>query len=200
MRPYPTARLARLSTTAPEPVTLAEAKLHCRVDGSTEDSLLTALITAGREYCEALTGCTLISTSWRLELSRFPDAGGDIIIPRSAVAAISSMTYIADDASTVTMTSGTDFRLVTGLAVARIRKPVATATEAWPITLPIEDAVRVTFTAGTTVPTAAKQAILLLVGHWYANREAEVVGSSTNSLNLTVRALLDAVRVGEVMP
>jgi uncharacterized phiE125 gp8 family phage protein len=133
-------------------------------------------------------------------LSRFPEAGGDIIIPRSAVSAISTITYIADDASTVTLTSGTDFRLVTGLAVARIRKPVATATEAWPITLPIEDAVRVTFTAGTTVPTAAKQAILLLVGHWYANREAEVVGSSTSSLNLTVRALLDAVRVGEVMP
>ena len=39
-----------------EPVTLTEAKDFCKVDIDTDDSLISALITAARQDCEAHTG------------------------------------------------------------------------------------------------------------------------------------------------
>ncbi len=46
---------------AGEPLTLAEAKLHLRVDLSDDDALITALISAAREQAEFLTGQRLIT-------------------------------------------------------------------------------------------------------------------------------------------
>nr|MBP6771228.1 head-tail connector protein [Reyranella sp.] len=48
--------------TAPaiEPITLTEAKLHCKVDLSTDDDLITALIVAAREEIERRTWRALI--------------------------------------------------------------------------------------------------------------------------------------------
>ena len=53
--------------TAPtvEPVSLAEAKLHCRVDTTDEDALISALIVAAREYVEQVTGRALITRTYR---------------------------------------------------------------------------------------------------------------------------------------
>lgn len=60
---------------------------------------------------------------------------------------------------------------------------------------------RVTYNAGftqlddpdsTDAPEDIKQAVLLLVGHWYENREAVVVGdSATDELPMAVSALID---------
>ena len=52
----------QLAETAPvvEPVTLAEAKEYARIDGSSEDTLITSLIKAARLHCESFTGKSLI--------------------------------------------------------------------------------------------------------------------------------------------
>jgi hypothetical protein len=39
------------------------------------------------------------------------------------------------------------------------------------------------------------QAMLLMIGHWYANREAIIVGTISSELFLTVEALLFPYRV-----
>ncbi len=44
-----------------EPVTLAEAKLYCRVTTSAEDTLINLMITQAREAIEVATGLSLIS-------------------------------------------------------------------------------------------------------------------------------------------
>ena len=54
---------------AGEPLTLAEAKPHLRVDLNDDDALITALISAAREQVEFLTGQRLITQTWELELA-----------------------------------------------------------------------------------------------------------------------------------
>ena len=58
--------LTILTAPALEPVTLSEARLHCRVDSTDENALLTALIVAAREHVENLTGRALITRTYLL--------------------------------------------------------------------------------------------------------------------------------------
>ena len=51
-----------------EPVTLAEAKDHLRLQHASEDELLAGLIRAAREDVERATGMALIDQTWRLAL------------------------------------------------------------------------------------------------------------------------------------
>ncbi|MBQ9388560.1 MAG: phage gp6-like head-tail connector protein [Synergistaceae bacterium] len=43
-----------------EPVTLQEAKRHCRIDHDTEDELITTYITAAREWAEGFLNVQLV--------------------------------------------------------------------------------------------------------------------------------------------
>jgi hypothetical protein len=46
-----------------EPVTLAQAKEYARIDGSSEDALITSLITMARTHCESYIGkCIVLKT------------------------------------------------------------------------------------------------------------------------------------------
>ncbi len=66
-----------------EPVTLAEAKFHCRDELEATDpaapldnALIASLIQAARRYAEASLKCALLTQSWTLYLDSFPSAGG----------------------------------------------------------------------------------------------------------------------------
>ena len=79
-------------TTAPavEPISLAEAKAHLRIDASDEDALLTALITAARMFVEGTLGVALITQGWSYFLDFWPSAGCITlpILPAQAVSAV----------------------------------------------------------------------------------------------------------------
>jgi len=46
-----------------EPVTLAEAKVYSRIDGTSEDALITSLITMARTHCESfISKCIVLKT------------------------------------------------------------------------------------------------------------------------------------------
>ena len=61
-----------LTPPAVEPVDLATAKVHLRVDFSDDDAYILALITAAREYCETLTERAFITQTWQLNRDSFP--------------------------------------------------------------------------------------------------------------------------------
>ena len=64
----------QLAETAPvtEPVTLSEAKDYARIDGSTEDTLITSLIKVARLHCESFTGKSLIAKTVTVTSFTFP--------------------------------------------------------------------------------------------------------------------------------
>jgi len=63
--------LIRSTYPAAYPVTLAEAKLHLRIDTTAEDDLITGLISAATQWVEDYTDRTLCWTQWQMRLDSF---------------------------------------------------------------------------------------------------------------------------------
>lgn len=98
--------IAELTPPLAEPITLAEAKAHLRLDASDEDALLATLIRAAREHLENTTGLALISRTFRLYLDDWP-ASRVIAIARGPVRTIENVTvYDADGVAVALDVSG----------------------------------------------------------------------------------------------
>jgi uncharacterized phiE125 gp8 family phage protein len=180
--------------TAPgtEPITLDEAKAHLRVDLEAEDTLIEALITAAREQAEAYLKRALVTQTWELYLDEFPE---QIDVPFPPLQSVTSIVYVDDDGVDQTLDTST----YTVDAKAQPGRIVPAYDESWPSTRAVPNAVTVQFVAGygaaSAVPLSIKQAMLLMIGDMYENRESFVIGQSVNELPLTSERLLWPYRV-----
>ena len=198
---------------AGEPVSLAEAKQHLRVDGGDDDLLIGSLITAARQAAETKTGRQLITARWKLVLDAFPGPslmqsvngasfslpGHAILLAKCPVQAVVSIEYMDMNGATQVMPAG-DYVLDVACEPARIT-PVFGKT--WPPTLPQMGAVSVTFNAGygaaSAVPEGLKSWIKLRVGSLYGHREEMSVLSRGRIDPLPfVDGLLDGFKVSLV--
>jgi len=168
-----------VQTVAPvvEPVTVAEAKSHLRVDGSDSDTYIGTLIIAARQMVENWMQRSLVQRTYRADVSGFA-YGFDL--PYKPLASLSSVKYYNTDSPQVLTTLDSSYYradLLRGeiyLDVGAIIPSVSTQ----------HDAVQITYVAGYepsadspqdhagNVPNAIKAAILLVVGHLFENREA----------------------------
>lgn len=190
---------AVVSAPATEPVSTAEAKLHLKMDDVTaDDSLIAALVTAAREYIEGATARALVTQTLRTKIDGFPASDDAIRLPRAPVQSVSSVTYLDSDGATQTM-SASDYVALLDLEPAEV---ALAADASWPTTSEQRGAVTVTYVAGYgaagVVPQAIKQAILLLVGHWYANREAVAPGQGVSEIPMGAQALISMYAVRSV--
>lgn len=185
--------------TAPteEPLTLDEAKKQVEVPTALtdHDQLLNSLIVASRQYVERYLNRQLVTATWNLFLDRFPCGLDPILIPYAPLQSITSITYLDGTGATQTWTSS-EYRVSTSREPGRV---VPAYTYTYPTTRCTTDAVTVRFVAGygdaSAVPTAIKQAMLLLISHWFENRSA--VGSVGNEVAFSLNALLESYRVGD---
>lgn len=188
--------------TAPttEPVSSTEAKLHCRIDTSADDTLITMLIATARRTVESDTNRALITQTWELVLDAFPTST-QIRLPLPPLQSVSSIKYYTNATPSVETTFASTNYLVStddnygGLIVLK-------DSASWPvITDPLEKgAVRIKFICGygaaAAVPEIYKQAMLLLIGHWYENRETiQVTGAVPKELPMAYQALIWQERV-----
>jgi uncharacterized phiE125 gp8 family phage protein len=191
--------LTLVAAPAKEPITVASAKVHLRVDTDHENQLIDGLIKAAREYVESATGRALITQTWDLKLDRFPC---EIELPKPPVFAVSSITYLDATGASQTWASSnyrTDLPAGPRAAKARITPGYGVS---YPSTYDVLNAVTVRFVcgygdSGETVPSALLQAMLLLVGHWYQAREAVAIGVGIGAVvvPLSVEQLLWPYRV-----
>lgn len=187
--------MALILVTGPtaEPVTLGEAKLHLRVDIDDDDDLIEALIAAAREYVERLCRpqLALITQTWTLVLDETP--GDTITLRPYPLQSVSSIKTISDAGVEATYSSS-GYQVDTSSEPGRVRLKSGYS---WPsTTLQALNGFQVTFLAGfgddpSEVPQQIRQAVLLLIGHWYENREVQITtGAVPASLAFTVMALL----------
>lgn len=204
--------MALVQTTPPsvEPVSVDEVRLHCRIDNTAEDTLLSMLIGAARLFAESYTSRSFITQSWRQVLDAFPGNGGmgvpagvgfslpgnAILLDRGPVQAITSITYTAMDGSTQTMPSSAYVADLSG-APARITPRFG---QIWPVTLPQIGSVQVNYTAGygdsgTAVPEGVRNWILLRVASLYRTREEAAIVQGKVEKMPWVDCLLDPYTV-----
>lgn len=189
--------MALVLKTAPasEPVSLNETKLHCRVDHNTEDTLITNLITAARIYCEKQQNRAFITQTWYLYLDRFPNKDY-IDIPLPPLQSVTSVLYYSTDDTENTLLTD-DYDVDINSFVGRVHLKYG---KTWPSeVLRPSNAVKIEIICGyglaAAVPQNIKQAMLLLIAHWYGNRESVMVGAVSKPLEMAVDALLGFERV-----
>lgn len=178
------------------PVSLAEAKAHLRVYGTEDDGLIAGYLMAATQSAEKQTNLLLGEQTWELTIDQWPSSvwgsGGVIRLPRSPVQSVTSISYVDADGVTQTVLAG-DYVLDANVQPAAIY-PVFGKT--WPAARPQANAVAVRFVVGyTQIPEPIRAAILLLVGHFYENREAVIVGQAPSELPMGVESLLFPFRV-----
>jgi uncharacterized phiE125 gp8 family phage protein len=154
-----------------------------------EDDLLSALIVAAREYCESYQGRSYITQTLEMTLDGWPDL--PMHVPRPPLASVVSIKYYGTDNTEYTLDAANYF-----VDIAHEPGRICLSSNGvLPSTALRElSSVKITYTAGgATVAKKVKQAILLLVGHWYANREA--AGKVTDEIKFAVHALLSQERM-----
>ncbi|KVE27737.1 hypothetical protein WI93_11925 [Burkholderia vietnamiensis] len=186
---------------AEEPVTLEEAKLHLRVIDSSEDTLISLLISAARVHAEIVCRRVFVTQKWDLFLDAFPFytyygvipgyvpvdqlpaawmtmrnyavrfRGSKIDIPFPRLQSVDAVKYI--DALGVQQTMDSSLYVVDNVSEPGVLTP-KTGTY-WPDTLNTTNAVQISFTAGygdaADVPAGIKSWILVRVATLYENRE-----------------------------
>lgn len=162
---------------ASELITLEEARLHLKLDAEgspathPDDSLVEMLIIAARQSAENFLNAKVCEYELELRLANF---ASEIEIP-DRVVSIDSVKYIDTDGATQTVDPA-DYELA-GTPAAPILRPVYDGE--WPTDIrDQDDAVRIRYTTGystgspNTLPAAIRAAMLLTLGHLYANRQA----------------------------
>ena len=176
--------LSLISPPAEEPVTLAEARAHLRLDAAEEDGLLSALVTAARTALEAETRRAFVTQYWRFTLDDWPSR--PIELPLAPVAEVTAVKVALVSGAMLTIDPAF-YEVETRGEPPRI---AAKRGQAWPMPATRLAGIEVEFTAGygapAAVPQPLKQAILLLAAHWFESRAP--IGEGVE-LPLTVSAL-----------
>ena len=187
-------------------VSLAEAKVHLRVDHDDDDVLIEGLVRAATEHLDGWTGILgrcLVEQTWRQDFDGFTR---ELCLPLGPVIAVTSITWrnAAGNLATVPPSAydlrtdaggrslvrfDNDFTFPSGLHESRA---VVVNYRAGYETIPAQEGPPVV-TAKVTVPEPLRVAILLLAGHWYQNREA-TIPAAINELPFAVDALIAPYR------
>jgi len=181
---------------ATEPVSTAEARAWVRQDTTADDSTITILIAAARDWVETHTHRALITQTRRAFIPQWPDDDAPILLPGGNVSATPSDTVVEyrNDAGTWTVLATSEYELEAATEDAPAKIWPSLSAGAWPklslglvgddrrrqgVGFETRGAIRITYVAGyglaAAVPQPLRQAALLHVG-WYYDHRNEPMG------------------------
>lgn len=166
-------------------------KQHLRVDGNDEDTYIEELINAATRYAEGYTRRQFVNATYRKTLDCW---NCKIYLDFPPLVSVQSVESLIDDEWTTWDSS--NYRVITDAHVGYVYSTSTPDHDTGPAVF------RIDYTAGfgetaATVPDEAVQAIRLIVGHWFLNREAVVLGTIATSVPMAANALLDQIAVRE---
>jgi uncharacterized phiE125 gp8 family phage protein len=178
-----------------EPITAAQARDQLRISHTDEDTLIEAYIKTARKTVEKISGHRLITQTWDYYLDQFP-AGDEIELPFPPLQSVDGVYYTDTDGDEAEFSSDNYIADIYGVPGRVVLK----SNHTWPtVTLRAVNGVRIRFTCGfgdegSDVEEEAVQAVKLLVGHFYENREGFVEGTIMREVPFGVEALLADLR------
>jgi len=195
-------------------VETTDARAHLRVLSTEETGVIEALVEAAGDYTENYLGRRLVKQQVRQTFDRFPRAPALELYgtPLLSTTLLSSgetrieVRYWPRGASTHEV-FGSSHYIVSANREGGYPKLTLKANREWPTRqLRNADAVEIDYwvgysngTAAVPVPPWARSAVLLLVGHWFENREAVVLGTIATKIPLSAQAILDKHRAPGAM-
>lgn len=185
------------------PVSLDIVKAHLRIETSDDDALIETYIRAAAREFERQTSRGLYPAHYAWRLDSWPKDGEEL--PFGPVRSVDRLTWI-DSAGNEQEVDGAEWSYAlsdrgarlcyeTGFSAPRPGRPL--------------NGIAVWFSAGhdpagyqatesearLQLPQTAVSALLLLVGHWYQNREAVNVGNLVTQLPLGAVMLMSGLRI-----
>ena len=176
---------------ATEPLTLNEVKLFLRVDDTTEDDLITSLITAARGLVEGHTWMPLISQIWAMQFDK--DELNLLVwnINKAPLISVSSITYYDSDNNIQTLAASS-------YEVDIYGSPARFRIKTMPSVYDRMNALQLNFVCGyanaAAVPQPIKQALYMIIGHLYENRQDVITGTQVNEIPMASEYLLQPYR------
>lgn len=173
-----TTRPSVVTPPASEPINLAQAKkqLEIPISDTAHDDQIDLLIQAAREQWEHDTDSACITQTLRVYTDSFDN--DYLYLPTRPIQSITSIKYY-DSTNTLQTMPATDYNFDKSSRYIRLAY-----LKLWPMTLARWDAIEITYVAGygtaVNVPAVAKQAMLMLVGKYFENRDLLVSGSMAN--------------------
>lgn len=182
--------LTLINESSTEPVSLAEAKTHLKMDDiDADDDYITALIPAARAAAERETNRELIERTWDFKMAAFPV--DEFALPKAPVASVTSIKYIDGDGVEQTVADSVYSVHADSTSPFVYLKYDNT----WPSPREQMDAVTVRFVTGySEIPDPIKVAIKLIIADLYDNRSSAVMGSIVTPTTRTAQKLLAPYR------
>ena len=218
--------LVRATEPAAYPVTLAEAKLHLRIDNTDDDTLITSLIASATRWAEDYCDRTFCSTQWTMRLDSFYGPVGspvqfglkadgnniegrqgtvpnlDIELPRppmvqSGTATAVTVTYTPSAGAATATLDAAEYR-VDRQATPGVCRPLYG--KSWPSHLVDQNSTTVTWWAGYsadgTSVPAPVKSAVLMIVAHLWRNREMAAETALTEVPFGVRAMLDTVRWG----
>lgn len=160
-----------------EPITLTEAKLFLKADTTTEDDLITDLITSARKWIEDYTGKSMAVKTLTVMFWDFLDDETEFDLPYPPHASITSVSEVDEEgtATALTLNSGYYKKGLTDFTIQPVQS--------------YEPAYKVVYITGSAFDDTVKKAMLNLIADFYENRQNEKE-ESNSPIQMNTKAIL----------
>lgn len=184
------AGLALVTAATDEPIGLDEAKRHLRVEVPDDDDYIELLVAAARDYIEATANVCFMEQEFDQVHDAFPYYTEPYELLRWPVTSITSIKYLDQGNNVQTMPANQ--YILNG--VTRPPRVAPAFAQYWPM-LALQSLANVTirYKAGVLktasvaddrkkIPPRMRQALYMLLGHWFENRADVEVGTITSKV------------------